>query len=155
MSGLDDRDKHLDACAGYLRAAICGEKVVLNTTTGLRCFSLAAAPDRLLDFEVTRQAVAETARLFRTLAPILSPTVADHLPLEHVRAALAYANDAMGCHDIRRRLNQLAYVAVLAAELEAIYYRDCVAGGEKEIALVLARNWQSGLSSSLAIHSVH
>lgn len=120
-------DQHLAQAVDHLRAAIDGNKPLLDGAQGLRSLI-----NRLvLDPPIDPQSVGEMSQLLFAVAPRIADAAAGRIAPEHIFTALGCGSAAMTCRDAPRYLDLIAYVAVLEAEIRALYLRDMIAAGSQ------------------------
>jgi len=130
-------DQHLSQAADHLRAAIAGDKPLLDGAQGLRSLLYALVPGQTLD----PQLVGEVSRLLFAVAPRIADVAAGRLAPEHCYVALGCACAALTCMDTPRRFDLIAYTAILEAEIRALHLRDYIsAGSQIDLSAALSRN---------------
>ena len=130
-------DQHLAQAADHLRAAIAGDKPLLDGAQGLRSLTYALATGQPFD----PQLAGEFSRLLFAVAPRIADAASGRLAPEHVYIALGCACAAMTCMDAERLRGLLAFAAILEAEIRALFLRDMIAAGSQiDLAVALSRN---------------
>lgn len=136
MTTAAAHDQHLAQAADHLRAAIAGEKPLLDGAQGLRSLTYALGSGQPLD----PQLAGEIAQLLFAAAPRLADAASGRLAPEHVYTAMGCACAAMTCMDAERLRGLMAFAAILEAEIRALFLRDMIAAGSQiDLAAALSR----------------
>lgn len=129
-------DQHLAQAADHLRAAIAGEKPLLDGALGLRSLFNSLASGQPID----PQLAGEVSRLLFAAAPRIADAASGRLAPEHIFVALGCASAAMGNVDAERLRALMAFAAILEAEIRALHLRDYLAAGSQiDLAVALSR----------------
>lgn len=130
-------DQHMAQAIDHLRAAVAGDKPLLNGAQALRSLLIVLAAGVPLD----PQMAGETSRLLFAAAPRIVDAAAGRIAPEHVYTALGCASAAMTCMEAPRRFDLIAYAAVLEAEIRALHIRDIITTrGQVDLVEMLFRN---------------
>jgi hypothetical protein len=129
-------DQHLAQAADHLRAAVAGEKPLLDGALGLRSLIYSLGSGQSLD----PQLAGEVSQLLFAAAPRIADAASGRLTPEHVYTALGCACAALTCMNAERLRDLLAFTAILEAEIRALFLRDMIAAGSQiDLAAALSR----------------
>jgi hypothetical protein len=130
-------DQHLAQAADCLRAAITGEKPLLDGAQGLRSLIYSLASGQPLD----PQLAGEVSRLLFAAAPRIADAATGRIPPEHVYMALGCACAALTCMDAQCLGALIAFAVILEAEIRVLFLRDMIAAGNQfDLTVALSRN---------------